>query len=34
VLAAEYRLALPDEKLLAAELAKTRRQLEARRKRK
>jgi predicted nuclease of restriction endonuclease-like (RecB) superfamily len=34
VLAAEYRLALPDEKLLAAELDKTRRQLEARRKRK
>jgi predicted nuclease of restriction endonuclease-like (RecB) superfamily len=33
VLAAEYRLALPDEKLLAAELDKTRRQLEARRKR-
>jgi predicted nuclease of restriction endonuclease-like (RecB) superfamily len=34
VLAAEYRLTLPDEKLLAAELDKTRRQLEARRKRK
>jgi len=30
VLAAEYKLALPDEKLLADELAKTRRQLEAR----
>lgn len=30
VLAAEYRTALPDEKLLAAELAETRRSLEAR----
>lgn len=30
VLAAEYRTALPDEKLLAAEIAKTRRRLEAR----
>jgi predicted nuclease of restriction endonuclease-like (RecB) superfamily len=34
VLTAEYRMALPDEKLLAGELEKTRRQLEARRKRK
>ena len=34
VLAAEYRLALPDENLLAAELDKTRRQLETRQKRK
>ncbi len=33
VLAAEYRMALPDEKLLAAELDKIRRQLETRRKR-
>jgi predicted nuclease of restriction endonuclease-like (RecB) superfamily len=31
VMAAEYRTALPDEKLLAAELEQTRRQLEARR---
>lgn len=31
VLAAEYRTALPDEKLLAAEIAETRRRLEARR---
>ncbi len=30
VLAAEYRTALPDEKLLAAEIAETRRSLEAR----
>lgn len=30
VLAAEYKLALPDEKLLAAELAETRRKLESR----
>jgi hypothetical protein len=31
VLAAEYRTVLPDEKLLAEELAKSRRELEARR---
>ncbi|MDR0701827.1 MAG: DUF1016 domain-containing protein, partial [Azoarcus sp.] len=31
VLAAEYRTVLPDEKLLADELAKSRRELEARR---
>ncbi len=31
VLAAEYRTALPDEKLLAAEIAETRRRLETRR---
>jgi hypothetical protein len=31
VLAAEYRTVLPDEKLLAEELDKTRRELEARR---
>jgi hypothetical protein len=31
VLAAEYRTALPDERLIAATLTKTRRQIEARR---
>ena len=31
VLAAEYQTVLPDEKLLTEELAKTRRELEARR---
>lgn len=31
VLASEYQMALPDEKLIAAELEKTRRQIEARR---
>lgn len=31
VLAAEYQTVLPDEKLLAEELAKTRRELDARR---